>query len=610
MPSLKFLKDEVSAADIISIDCETFGIEAKDEALDPWKGKMAGFSISTEDQHFYVPLNHIEATELKEKVIFQELKEILESKPWVGHNVPFDAKWFYVQYGVNLIDNIFADTRIMAMAFDENRNHRLKDLCRDWLKMDGNNFDELFSGPFNQVPLNIAKYYACGDTHKTLTLFKWMMGMYDKRPDLQSIKRLVFDIEMPVCREFIKSDLRGIHFDIEKAKELDDKFAEEATEIERKIFGMFKEKINLSSPAQLSKKLFQDLGLPDYDNGSTGVKTLKKLKQEHPVIPLILSFREVEKLRQAFTNKLPNEVKFDGKIHPWHNTWGAATGRFTCNSPNTQQIPAKRPEIRKLFKSAPGRILVSIDYSQIELRVLAHLAQEKVLIDAFNHGKDIHSTTAAMISNGRFSYEDIERNKDVEGSQEKKYRGQAKVVNFGLIYGMSDKGLAATLEISVKEAAELIKGYFKGYPGIQGYMDEQHKKVKHYGFVTDAFQRKRRLHAEINSGDHYKISGALRQCGNFPIQSTAGSILKKAIVDLRYSGVLEETDSRILLQVHDELNFDCPADISLEDLMKIKETMENAFKLIVPVRCDVEIYPERWMEKVNVEEYFGIQLQD
>lgn len=270
---------------------------------------------------------------------------------------------------------------------------------------------------------------------------------------------------------------------------------------------------------------------------------------------------------------------------------------------NTQQIPAKRPEIRHLFTSSAGKILVSIDYSQIELRVLAHMAEEPELIKAFKEGRDIHSTTAAMISNCKYTYEDIEANKDTDSSPEQKFRKQAKVVNFGIVYGMSDKGLADTLGITRAEAQTIIDNYFKGYKGIQRYMDEQKLLARKQGYITDIFGRKRRLHTEYKSKDRFLHFRADRMAGNFPIQASAGSILKKAIVDLQF--VLSKHNVDILLQVHDELLFECPRDISKEALFELKTTMENAVKLLVPVRCDVEINPERWLEKVSIEKWFN-----
>jgi DNA polymerase-1 len=473
----------------------------------------------------------------------------------------------------------------------------------DWLKQPSDNFDELFPNvQFNEVPLEVALPYAAGDTEKTLALYDWIMAQYERREDLRELKRLMFEVEMPVCRQFIKSDIRGIRFDTDHAAELDAKLAVEEAELQRKITELFGEEINLNSPAQLSKKLFGDLKLTDHGKGSTNSRFMKKLKREHPVVPLILEYKEIGKLRSSFTQKLPKEVKYDGKIHPWHNTWGAATGRFTCKDPNTQQIPAKRPEIRHLFlATGPDRILVSIDYSQIELRVLAHMANETVLIEAFEKGQDIHSTTAALISG--YTYEEIEANKDVDGSPHQKYRKQAKIVNFGIVYGMGAGKLADTLEVSKNEAQKIIDDYFKGYPGIKRYMDEQHAKVMKQGFVTDIFGRKRRLHSEVKSKERFRVFGAQRQAGNFPIQASAGSILKKAIVDLQ--PILPRYDSYILLQCHDELILDCPRDITREKLDEIRRTMEQAVKLLCPVRCDLEINPERWLEKVSEEEFYG-----
>lgn len=597
--TIQVMKADIDSSELVGFDCETFGA-----ALDPWRGEMAGFSVTTDDYNYYVPLNHVKQRDVNDEAIIRYLKPTLERVKTVMHNAPFDCKWMYVKYGVNLIDNLHADTRIMAMLLDENRSHRLKDLTTDWLRSPSDNFDELFgSTPFNEIDLDVALVYAAGDTEKTVKLYRWMLGHYDKREDLRRLKRLLFDIEMPVARTFIWSDIRGIKFDVEEANKLDEQFAKEEAEHRANIDRLFGEEINLNSPAQLKRKLFEDLKLPDISNGSTGVKVLKKLTNKHEVIPLILEYRGVGKLRQAFTEKLPGEIKSDGRIHPWHNTLGAATGRFTCKDPNTQQIPAKRPEVRKLFTSEEGRILVSMDFSQIELRVLAHMADEKVLIEAFHKGRDIHSTTAAMISNGKYSYEDVEEYKDTEGHPCQKLRKQAKVVNFGIVYGMSAKGLSDTLEIKKKEAQEIIDNYFKGYPGISTYMDEQKRIARKQGYVTDMLGRKRRLSSFYRSKDNFDHFRADRQGGNFPIQASAGSMLKKAIVDL--AEVLPKFDSFISLQVHDELLFNCPRDTSREALYEIRDTMTNAVKLVVPVKSDIEIYPNKWMDKVEEEEWFA-----
>ena len=598
--------EDIKRNSLIGFDSETFG--EKKDALDPYKGQVAGFSVTTERFNYYVPLKHVEGPNVEENVLLRDIKPALENVKTVMHNAPFDCKWFMIHFGIDLITNLHADTRIMAMALDENRTHRLKDLITDWLQEPSDNFDELFKGvPFNEVPLQVALAYAAGDTEKTVKLYRWMLNVLNA-PRMADIKRLIFEIEMPVCRVFIRSDLRGVRFDTHAAKQLDRQFEKEEADLVAQIYEHLGGEINLNSPAQLSKKLYGELGVPDLKDGSTGAKVLKKLKREHPVIPLILEYRGLSKLRQAFTQKLPKSVQKSGKIHPSHNSWGAKTGRFTCSNPNTQQIPAKRPEIRHLFLATDeSRILVSIDYSQIELRVLAHMANEQILIKAFEDGQDIHSVTAALISKGRFDYDAIERGKEVEGSDEQKFRKQAKIVNFGIVYGMGPGALGDTLEISKPEAQKLIDDYFEGYPGIKAYMNRQHARVTRDKFVTDIYGRKRRFHQEMRSSERWKRFGAQRQGGNFPIQASAGTILKQAVVDLEK--VLSKHDAYILLQIHDELLFDCPKDIPQEALTEIRETMENAVKLVCPVRCDVEINPERWLEKVNNDEWFDMRTE-
>lgn len=600
------LKEDIESSELIAVDCETYDRGGKGTALDPWRGGMAGFSVSTEnDRHYYVPLNHITGKQLSEREVFEVLKPALESAKTVMHNAPFDCKFFFLQYGVNMIDNLHADTRIMAMGLEENVDHGLKELCKAWLKIDGDSYNQYFKeGEFHKVDPELALIYAAGDTEKTFKLYRWMMKHYNnpKRPDLQKIKRLVFDIEMPICRYFIKADLRGLHFDMDQAKKLDAQFAEEIAEIEAEIYRLAGKKFNIASPAQLSQLLFKELKLTDVENGSTSTKNvLQKIRHEHPIVPKLIEWREVAQLRKAFTKKLPESIQADGKIHPSHNTWGAVTGRFTCQQPNTQQMPSKRQEIRKLFLTdSEDRIFVSIDYSQIELRVLAHLSNDPVLIEAFRTGRDIHSTTAAQISG--IPYEQIERMKDVDGSPEQKARKNAKPVNFGIVYGMTPKGLASQLNITEEEAQEIIDKYFKAYPSIKRFMQQQARQAEMKGFVTDlSFGRKRRLHAQIK--DRKSRNGAIRQAGNFPIQSFAGSILKKAIVDL--IPVIEPMDVNIRLQIHDELLFDCPADITREQLELIRQTMKNAVKLRVPIECDIEIYPRRWAEKIDIDEWFS-----
>lgn len=597
---------DIKASEYVGFDLETYSDE-KGGALDPWTGNVAGFSVSANGRNYYVPLNHTETpagfARVSDKEIVEYVKTALESTKTIMHNAPFDCKWAWVKYRLNLIDNLHADTRIMAMAMDENRSHRLKDLLTDWLRLPSDNFDELFpnTDKFNEIPLDVALVYAAGDTEKTLMLYDWIMRAIPKY-NIEEIADLLFNIEMPVCRTFIWSDLRGIGFDVPRAIELDEELAKEQQDLERRIYRIFGEEINLNSPAQKSDMLYGKLGLTDLSRkGSTNQKFLKRIEHEHEVVRLLLAHSEIGKLRTSFTQTLPDAVKSDGRIHPWHNTYGAATGRFTCSMPNTQQIPARRSEIRRLFTAlGDDRILVAIDYSQIELRVLAHLAQDGVLIEAFRNGRDIHATTASLVSG--LPYDQIMANKDTDGSAEWLAREQAKTVNFGIVYGMTERALADNLRITEREAKKIIDDYFAGYPGIKRYMDEQHQLVRKHGYVTDMYGRKRRLHKEMRAKERWLRSAAERQAGNFPIQSSAGSLLKHAIVEL--GEVMPIYDTNIVLQVHDELIFDCPRDITRKGLTHIQQTMENVREMCVPIRADIDLYPRRWSEGVSLDEWF------
>jgi DNA polymerase I len=600
--ALDGLRRAIEGAELIAVDCETFGENPGDQ-FDPWKGKMAGFSITPEDEahHYYVPLNHDTTEQLSEKTVWGALKTLIESKPNVVHNGSFDCKFFMVQYGVDLIRNLKYDTQILAWAADENASHRLKDCAENWLGLTESwTYDKLFSKGhrFNEVPLNAALVYAAGDTEKTLKLLRFIQKQFSKTPEGQRIYKWVMEVEMPVLRTFIYADLRGLQFDVAKSRELDAKFEQEELELERKIHAIVGREFNVASPAQLADILFDELKILKGWKRSTATKVLEKVKSKHEIIPLILEYRGVTQLRKAFTKKLPHVIKSDGKIHQDHNTWGAVTSRFTCKDPNTQQMPAKRPEIRKMFYPDPGRIFVGIDYSQIELRVLAHLAQEEALIEAFEKGLDIHSLTGAKISG--MTYEEIEANKDTEGHPAAKARKNAKPVNFGIVYGLTAYGLSDQLSISEKEAQEIIDAFFDSYKGIKAYMDRQIAMARKKGYVVDMFGRKRRLKQQYNRGFH---GGADRQAGNFPIQASAGGILKKACVDLE--PILEQHDVNIALQIHDELLFDAPENVSREVIEQIRKTMEDAVKLSIPVRCDVEISPNYWMENLSLDEYYG-----
>src|SRR5690554_6372957 len=271
---------DIKASKYVGYDCETYG---KDNgALDPWSGGIAGICISANGRHYYVPLAHTTGDNLPIDGVMRIFKA-LENVRLIMHNAPFDCKWAAVKYNVDLTQALYADTRIMAMTLDENRSHRLKDLITDWLKQPSDNFDELFGKtPFNEIDIDVALVYGAGDTEKTLDLYHWMMKHLNTER-LAPLKRLIFEIEMPVARRFIYADLRGLKFDVERAKELDAKLAEEEQELKRQIFELAGVEINLNSPAQVADLFYKRLMLTDYGKGSTNSRFVKKIAKEHPI---------------------------------------------------------------------------------------------------------------------------------------------------------------------------------------------------------------------------------------------------------------------------------------------------------------------------------------
>ena len=608
--TLELLQKELTKdeREIFGFDIETYGFNEKEDALNPWKGKIAGFSISNSNFHFYLPLNHEEKTPLNQKYsdkeIIKLLKPSLERIKTVMHNSPFDTKFMWVHYKVDMVKNLLADTRIMAFMLDENRHgstHRLKDLVSDWLKLPSDHFDELFKEPFNKCPLKYT-VYAMKDTDVTRQLYFWMLEYMDK-PELADIKKLFFEIEMPVCRIFIWSDIKGIGFNISDAEKLDKQYEKDLKELEKQIYKLLGKEINLSSPLQVKKVLYEELKLPDLNKGSTGVKALKKIKNKHPVVSLLLEHRQLDKLKSSFTQTLPLKVQKDGRIRPSQNTLSCVTGRFSCKSPNLQQLPSKRLEIRKLFTPAKGKVFISYDLSQIELRIACEMAGEEVMLEAFRNGQDMHSTTAAQVFN--VPYEQIEEKKDIPDSIEKYYRGVGKQLNFSILFGISAKGLSEMLNCTQKEAQSYIDKFFKGYPKIAAFMERQKELVRKQGFVVDLYGRKRRFQHELKNADSFRLYGIYRQSQNFPVQSSAGTLLKKAIIDVDKLLPTLNAKCDILLQIHDEIIIEADETISYHEVMKIKEAIENAdTSLSVPIKSDAEVSVEKWMDIVPLNEYF------
>lgn len=334
---IKFIDERIEGNRLLGFDIETFG-EKSGDALNMFEGNIAGFSVGDTKEGYYLPLSHTERTELNRmlsnKDIIKAIKPQLEGVKTVMHNAPFDCKWMKLHYDVDMVTNLHADTRVMAfMSNEEEPNHQLKHLTEAWLKEEADYFEELFpeKDAFNKVPLDIATFYAVGDTVKTAKLYEYILKIWNQA--MRDIKKLFFEVEMPVMRYFIRSDLQGITLDFDRNRELYDAQVAKTEEIQKEIEELYGKEINLNSPVQIATMLYDHFKLPDITfKRKTDKDTLEELKEYHEVVKMLSNYRVESKLLSSFTLAL-SEKAVDGIIHPEHNTLGAKTGRFTCKNP-------------------------------------------------------------------------------------------------------------------------------------------------------------------------------------------------------------------------------------------------------------------------------------
>lgn len=515
--------------------------------------------------------------------------------------------------------------------------------------------------PFSEVPMNLAAYYAILDTVYTYWLWKFQEYQMT-RPQLADIHKIFRDIEMPLLHILADAEFKGIALDVDYlTNKVGVELKAELDELKKKIFVHLGRVINLNSPIQLQNSLFNKPNDPEWSGlgireillkdkktgkkrrSTDGKKVLSKLKKDHPVIPLIMDYKKKVKLVTAFVDKLPKSVR-EGRVHCSFNQVGTKTGRMSCSNPNLQQIPASVGAlIRSAFMADDDRLLVSIDFSGQELRWLAFFSQDPTLLKAFREGLDIHSMTAVSVWNvqhpdDKVSYEFFQecrevfakytdsKNNFVEPTEEwngysiedlkymyergqkfEKARKNAKVINFGIVYGMSEVALGDTLEVSEEEAASFMDAYFKAYPGVLRWMNKTKVEIKKQKFTTTHMGRKRRLHEEMDSGQFWLEQKALRMGPNFQIQGSSADQVKKAMVDLQ--PLLSELDSHIVLQVHDELIFSVPKAIGWANLQRMAAVMANAIQLEgVKFISDIEA-ADRWGYKMKPEELEDLRLK-
>ena len=570
---------------ILSLDTETTGTE-------PMDAELVGMSFSiAENEAFYVPVPSDQDKALK---IVNEFRPVFENENSlkVGQNIKYDMIVLQ-NYGATVKGPLF-DTMIAHYVLQPELRHGMDYLAEIYLHYQTIHIDELI-GPKGKNQKNMRDLdpkdiyrYACEDADVTLKL----KNVLEKELKENDAERLFYDIEMPLVPVLVNIERNGVLLDTEALKQSSVHFTAQMQRIEQEIYELAGETFNIASPKQVGEVLFDKLRIIEKAKKTktgqyvTSEEVLESLRHKHPVVEKILEHRGLKKLLGTYIDALPQLINpRTGRVHTSFNQTVTSTGRLSSSNPNLQNIPIRDEngkEIRKAFIPDEGCLFFSADYSQIELRIMAHLSEDKNMIDAFLSNHDIHAATAAKIY--KIDLKDV-------GSD---MRRKAKTANFGIIYGISVFGLAERMNVDRKEAKELIDGYFETYPGVKAYMDKRIQVAQEKGYVETIFHRKRFL-PDINSRNAVVRGYAERNAINAPIQGSAADIIKVAMARIYQRFQAEGIQAKMILQVHDELNFSVPVNEKERVEEIVIEEMEKAYRMHVPLKADCG-WGKNWLE--------------
>jgi len=667
---------------LIAVDTETTGLHV-------FKDKIVGMSLfgmtrEKERKGFYLPFRHYhdirvspekrkeyEAHKdtfilgrdfvlcLDKKDTADKLRPLLQdrSKKFLLANSKFDQHVMVNNLGI--VVKPFFDVLIASRLIDENSIHKLKILATKYLGVEASTFSSLFGKMiFDRVPVLtsadrtgcISGYYAIKDTELTYDMFMLFYKML-KQPKNEYLMYLMFDIEMPVSDIMFTAEHYGCAFDSDRMiDEVIPRLTKDMNAAYVKLLKRGAEGVNFNAPGQVANFLFNDLALPRLNPkkpDATGKKVLEKLARKgYGVAKEVLAYRNASKVLSSFGESLVEKV-VNGTIHPSFNTIGTVTGRFSCQNPNTQNMPSGNL-IRNSFIARPGKLLAAIDYSGQELRLLAHISGDEKMLQDFRDGLDIHSSVGVYIWNkdnpyDQIPYEEFQRLRKVadvlsdetgeftddlwghdfemeqcitegvllqaeaadvdhakkmwqKGKEIEKTRKKAKFTGFGIVYGISKVGLAAQLDVPEDGAQKYINQFLELYSGVKAWMSRTEAFAKRFGYTQTILKRRRRVYREVNSGKNWLISKGVRMAMNAVIQGSAADQVKLALIALQ--PLLRELNCKVILQVHDEILFEVPENIGMENLKRIAKVMEEVYPLDCPVFSDIEV-GKRWAYKMD-----------
>jgi DNA polymerase-1 len=596
--ALAELVSVLNNASMISCDTET-------TSTNQMLAELVGISLAVNGQMgYYIPLGHHPelGQQLPMETVLDALKGPLTalSIPKVGHNLKYDLI-VLARYGLRVAPLSFDSMIAEWLCNPDSRNLGLKNLA--WVRLDHRmtEIEDLIGKGRNQktmaeAPIPQAAEYASDDAAVVLRLIPQLEAELNKVQAMQLFR----EVEMPLVSVLADMELAGIALDTNFLSQMSQELSQRLGDIAAQVYQLAGTEFNLNSPQQLSEVLFERLKIAPPDRSqrtatgfySTAAGVLETLSGKHPVVDLVLEYRELAKLKSTYLDALPLQVNpSTRRVHTSYNQTGSVTGRLASSEPNLQNIPIRTEigrQVRKAFIADPGYALLSVDYSQVELRIVAHISEDEAMLAAFRAGQDIHTATAAAIYSIPLE------------AVSKEQRRHAKAINFGLIYGMSPFGLTRTTDLTLAEAEDFVEAYFHKFPGIKYYLDGVRRQAAEQGYVETLLGRRRYFPGLKNQTNRNTRAREEREAINAPIQGTAADIMKIAM--LRVSRALEQAklSARMLLQVHDELVLECPLDELGDTAKLVRNEMENAYRLSIPLATEAR-YGFNWGDMQPVE---------